>query len=123
VGRGQDLIIGGYNYKYLIALLEALSSSLSLIDDYDIFNIDLTVARADELVASGIAGLIILDAGGASWSFKLFSTAKPAINVPADLDTGSVIYNLNNADLYISNEAAPPGTRPARVMVWYRRGP
>jgi len=104
--------------KNLDVPLSSIRSRLPWISSYNVISLDLTVARTDAQIASCIQGMAILDPGGAPWSFKLFSTSAPALNVPTDFDRGSIIYGLNCANLYVTNSAAASGTAPAKILVW-----
>jgi len=76
-----------------------------LVNDYDYLTIDLSTARTDALIASHVVSMCVVDASaGATYSFKFFSTAKPAIN-QSILVKGACIEKLNRANVYLSNTA------------------
>jgi hypothetical protein len=84
--------------------------------DYDLLSIDLGTARTDELIATGVISLGIIDAtSGAQYSIKLFSPTKPALDQNI-LPPGSVIERLNKANVYLSNPVQPGST--LRILVF-----
>jgi hypothetical protein len=76
-----------------------------LVNDYDLLSIDLSTARTDALIASYVVSMCIADASaGATYSIKLFSTNKPALD-QSILGKGACIEKLNRANVYITNTA------------------
>jgi hypothetical protein len=82
-----------------------LAISNLIASDYDFLNIDLSTARTDQLIASSVIAFYILDASsGATYSIKLFSATKPALDQSV-LPKGSGIERLAKANLYLTNTA------------------
>jgi len=74
-----------------------------LANDYDILSLDLGIARNDALIASYAVSMCVVDAtSGATYSFKFFSTSKPALD-QAVLGKGVCIEKLNRANIYLTN--------------------
>jgi len=75
------------------------------VNDYDLLSIDLSTARTDVLIASYVVSMCVVDVTpGATYSFKFFSTAKPAID-QSILSKGACIEKLNRANIYLTNSA------------------
>jgi hypothetical protein len=108
----------------LSALLDSVAkeSTLSVLrsgliaTDYDLLNIDLSVERVDELIATNVISLTIVSAtGGAQYSIKLFSPTKPALTQDI-LVPGTTIDRLNRANVYLSNTIQPGSTLTILVL-------
>jgi hypothetical protein len=86
-------------------LLSGLTAS-----DYDIISIDLSTARTDELVASNVIFLKILEStpSTAQYTLKLFSPTRKAIT-QVIAPPGTTIERLRRANVYVSNPAQPAG--------------
>jgi hypothetical protein len=93
--------------RLLDLLLPGLTAS-----DYDIISIDLSTARTDELVASNVVFLKILESTSstAQYTLKLFSPTRKAITQDI-APPGTVIERLRRTSVYVSNPAQPAGTR------------
>jgi hypothetical protein len=91
----------------IASLLPGLTAS-----DYDIISLDLSVARTDELIASNVIFLKILESttSTAQYTLKLFSTTRKAITQDI-APPGTVFERLRRASVYVSNPAQPAGTR------------
>ena len=87
-------------------------------NDYDIFDVDLTVARTDVALNKSGIDLTILAMGGAPWSMKFNSVAKPAIS-SADLAKGDR-FEIEFTEIYFTNAAAAAGTAPAKFYIGKR---
>ncbi|MCC5990381.1 MAG: hypothetical protein LM558_02575 [Thermosphaera sp.] len=92
-----------YNVVESNSLLPGLTAS-----DYDIISLDLSTARTDELVASNVIFLKVLEStpSTAQYTLKLFSTTKKAITQDI-APPGTVIERLRRASVYVSNPAQP----------------
>ena len=94
-----------YNVVESNSLLLGLTAS-----DYDIISLDLSTARTDELVASNVIFLKILEStpSTAQYTLKLFSTTKKTITQDI-APPGTTIERLRRANVYVSNPAQPAG--------------
>jgi len=92
-----------YNVVESNSLLLGLTAS-----DYDIISLDLSTARTDELVASNVVFLKILEStpSTAQYTLKLFSTTKKTITQDI-APPGTTIERLRRASVYVSNPAQP----------------
>ncbi len=76
-----------------------------IANDYNLLSLDLGTARTDALIESNVISFCIADAtSGATYSIKLFSTAKPAID-QSIAKPGFCLERLNKANLYLTNTA------------------
>jgi hypothetical protein len=113
--RGAVAVVADFVNLAKEQTLSALYSGL-IATDYDLLNIDLSVERADELVATNVISLTIVSAtGGAQYSIKLFSPTKPALTQDI-LVPGTTIDRLNRANIYLSNPAQPGSTLTILVL-------
>jgi hypothetical protein len=77
--------------------------NINYANDYDLLTIDLSIARTDVLIATNVIALYVVDASsGATYSIKLFSTDRPALDQSV-LPVGSGIERLDRANVYFSN--------------------
>jgi len=96
-----------YNIVESNRLLDLLLPGLTA-SDYDIISVDLSTARTDELVASNVIFLKILEStpSTARYMLKLFSTTKKTITQDI-APPGTTIERLRRASVYVSNPAQP----------------
>jgi hypothetical protein len=89
----------------------SLVTGLSALD-YDIISLDLSTARTDDLVASNVIFLRILDSttSTAQYTLKLFATTKKTITQDI-APPGTAFERLRRASVYVSNPAQPTGTK------------
>jgi len=88
-----------------VGLAKDSSVLLNYANDYDLLTIDLSTARTDVLIATNVIALYVVDASsGATYSIKLFSTTKPALDQSL-LPKGSGLERLNKANVYFTNTA------------------
>jgi hypothetical protein len=93
VGLAKDLTLNN--------LINAVS--INYANDYDLLTIDLSTARTDELIATNVTALYVVDASAfATYSIKLFNTTKPALDQSV-LRVGTGIERLDRASIYFSN--------------------
>jgi hypothetical protein len=92
---------------YNVAESNSLLSNL-LASDYDIISLDLSTARTDELVASNVIFLMILESttSTAQYTLKLFDMTKKTITQDV-APPGTVFERLRRARVYVSNPAQP----------------
>jgi hypothetical protein len=97
--RGRFVISG--EAIGLMNVLSPLSAS-----NYNLLNIDLGVARTDQLIATNVISFKILEStpATATYSIKLFSTANPALDQTI-LRPGTVVNYLRRANIYLTNSA------------------
>jgi hypothetical protein len=113
-------LTAGNNFKVAIledsvgiareATLSSIADQLSglIATDYNIISLDLSVDRTDELVASNVIFLKVLESTtpNAQYTIKLFDPSKPGITQNV-LPPGSTIERLRRANVYVSNPAQP----------------
>jgi hypothetical protein len=114
VTKVGGVAVTGRDWSQDLAKLQNLDIALSALRDvilinyannYDLLTIDLSTARTDVLIASNVISLYVIDASsGATYSIKLFSTDRPALDQNV-LPVGTGIEKLDKASVYFSNTA------------------
>ena len=99
------------------ATLQSLMSRL-VATDYDLITLDLGTARTDSLVAQNVIAFCIADASpGSTYSIKLFSTAKTAID-QSIAGKGFCLERLARASIYVTNTAQSGSYLKLLVLMW-----
>jgi len=108
--QNLDVLLSSRASESTLSTVASLVTGLSALD-YDIISLDLSTARTDELVASNVVFLKILEStpSTAQYTLKLFSPTGKAITQDI-APPGTVIERLRRASVYVSNPAQP-GTR------------
>jgi len=105
--QNLDVPLSSRASESTLSTVASLVTGLSALD-YDIISLDLSTARTDELVASNVVFLKILETtpSTAQYTLKLFSTTKKAITQDI-APPGTTIERLRRASVYVSNPAQP----------------
>jgi len=108
--QNLDVQLSSRASESTLGIVASLVTGLSALD-YDIISLDLSTARTDELVASNVVFLKILEStpSTAQYTLKLFSTTKKTITQDI-APPGTAFERLRRANVYVSNPAQP-GTR------------
>jgi hypothetical protein len=109
--QNLDVPLSSRASESTLGTVASLVTGLSAVD-YDIISLDLSTARTDDLVASNVIFLRILDSttSTAQYTLKLFSTTKKTVTQDM-APPGTVFERLRRASVYVSNPAQPAGTK------------
>ncbi|MCC5990207.1 MAG: hypothetical protein LM558_01680 [Thermosphaera sp.] len=109
--QNLDVPLSSRASESTLGTVASLVTGLSALD-YDIISLDLSTARTDELIASNVVFLKILEStpSTAQYTLKLFSTTKKTITQDI-APPGTAFERLRRASVYVSNPAQSTGTK------------
>jgi hypothetical protein len=118
------VIILGREYKYFsikgkVSILpDSIQTLLMSASGYNVMDIDLGVARSDQLIALNVISFKILESTtpSAIYNIKLFSTANPPLTETI-IPPGTIVQHLRRASLYLSNPAQTGVTLSILIFV------